>query len=261
MHWTGVNKWKRNNPIRGLSGHAYAVNDQTLCWRSQTARAPTRGRRDSTGATLFTGDGGSGAVYVEEHAPVGTRSPSRQSSTRHGGGASLPGSLPNSPRGKGGAWGVARPSLSSPSAGPVEGGDLESARLLSGMTDAEHGTHTPLGSMSVASASAPPPPGTAAAAAGGTHATADGGLRPAVVEAPSIYYIGIIDVLQQWTWSKWGERWLKVVFLWRSSTGVSAIPPGEYAERFRARVVSQLLDGFVDGDVHPEHPRYAPFLQ
>ncbi len=225
--------------------------------------AGTRGRRDSTGATLFTGDGGGPTLYVEE---AGGTQRTRQASDM---GAprthSLAGSLPSSPRSRGG-WtrgggGPLRPSLDNGDTSAWD--DIESARLLTGLSEVDQQSHVPVGnaSASLARPTERPPPGTAAAAAGGSHATHDGGLRAAVVEAPSIYYIGIIDVLQEWTWGKWAERWAKVLCMWRASTGVSAIPPPEYAERFRARVVSQLLDGFVDGDVHPEHPRYAPFLR
>ena len=92
-------------------------------------------------------------------------------------------------------------------------------------------------------------------------APGDIGLRAAVIEAPSVYYIGLIDILQRFTWRKWLERAAKTTLLMRPSAGVSAVPPDQYAARFRARVVSQLLHGFVDGEVHPDHALYAPYLQ
>lgn len=37
----------------------------------------------------------------------------------------------------------------------------------------------------------------------------DGGVPAEVVEGPSIYYMGLIDILQEWTWTKRLERYFK----------------------------------------------------
>jgi len=59
-----------------------------------------------------------------------------------------------------------------------------------------------------------------------------------------VYYIGIIDVLQTWDLTKRIENWFKTKILRRDPAGLSAIPPGEYAERFRSRVLAQLIEGY-----------------
>lgn len=75
-----------------------------------------------------------------------------------------------------------------------------------------------------------------------------GGLRANVVEGPGIYYVGIIDILQRYTWKKWGERFFKVHMAWANAKGLSVMEPDEYAARFRTRVISQLIEGYQSRD-------------
>jgi 1-phosphatidylinositol-4-phosphate 5-kinase len=75
-----------------------------------------------------------------------------------------------------------------------------------------------------------------------------GGMRAVVVEGPGIYYIGMIDVLQRWTFKKRLENWLKTHLLFQDVSGLSAVPPALYAARFKTRVLAQLIDGWEDGD-------------
>jgi hypothetical protein len=49
--------------------------------------------------------------------------------------------------------------------------------------------------------------------------------------AASKYYVGIIDILQKWTWEKKLERWAKA-FMGQDLDGVSAIEPDPYRQRF-----------------------------
>lgn len=79
-----------------------------------------------------------------------------------------------------------------------------------------------------------------------------GGLRATVIEAPSLYYLGIIDILGRYTWSKWLERQIKIYFLFKSGAGISAMDPENYAQRFRTRVLAQMLDGWID-QAHSSH--------
>jgi hypothetical protein len=60
------------------------------------------------------------------------------------------------------------------------------------------------------------------------------------VSGPSAYYIGIIDILQQWTISKQMERMYKVHVLRKDPRGISAISPKQYAKRFQMKMC-QLL--------------------
>jgi hypothetical protein len=82
------------------------------------------------------------------------------------------------------------------------------------------------------------------------HQDADGGMHAAVVEGPGTYYMGIIDVLQQWDYSKRLERFFKIVFRWQDGDGLSAINPKDYVKRFMQRSVIDVFDGL---DVDDEH--------
>ena len=79
----------------------------------------------------------------------------------------------------------------------------------------------------------------------------DGGMQARIVEGPSKYYFGIIDVLQEWNWEKKMERFYKKYFRCLDGDGLSALPPDRYAERFWRRCVLETFedldeDGFVN---------------
>jgi 1-phosphatidylinositol-4-phosphate 5-kinase len=82
----------------------------------------------------------------------------------------------------------------------------------------------------------------------------DGGMHAAVVEGPGTYYMGIIDVLQQWNWEKKLERFFKIYFKWEDGDGLSAIPPSIYGDRFMRRCVVEAFDGLhmADSDFNPK---------
>jgi len=63
-----------------------------------------------------------------------------------------------------------------------------------------------------------------------------GGVKARVTEGPGIYYLGIIDMLQEWNFKKKGERCLKTTFLRKDGDGLSAIEPNKYQERFMKRM-------------------------
>lgn len=73
----------------------------------------------------------------------------------------------------------------------------------------------------------------------GTHAD-NHRYRAHQVSGPSSYHLGLVDILQQWTFSKQAERVYKVHVLRKSARGVSAIAPEHYATRFQ-RKMKQLL--------------------
>ncbi len=88
--------------------------------------------------------------------------------------------------------------------------------------------------------STPQPHSSAAGASIFTHHR--GGLRAAVVEGPGVYYMGVIDILQRWTLKKRAENWFKTRVLCQNLGGVSAVPPDQYASRFKSRVLGQLIE-------------------
>lgn len=71
----------------------------------------------------------------------------------------------------------------------------------------------------------------------------EGGLRARYVEGPGIYYIGIIDILQEWNYQKRLERFFKVYFKFLDGDGISAIDSAAYADRFWKRCVIDTLEG------------------
>lgn len=71
----------------------------------------------------------------------------------------------------------------------------------------------------------------------------DGGMRARLVEGPGTYYIGIIDVLQEWNFKKKMERFLKMYFKRYDGDGLSAIEPVAYSERFWRGAVLDTFDG------------------
>ncbi|KAG7387581.1 phosphatidylinositol-4-phosphate 5-kinase-like protein 1 [Phytophthora pseudosyringae] len=57
-----------------------------------------------------------------------------------------------------------------------------------------------------------------------------------------VYFVGIIDILQQWDWEKQLEKAGKVL-LGKSARGISAVAPAAYCRRFQARCTQILLGG------------------
>lgn len=57
-----------------------------------------------------------------------------------------------------------------------------------------------------------------------------------------VYFVGIIDILQQWDWEKQFEKAGKVL-LGKSARGISAVAPAAYCRRFQARCSQILLGG------------------
>lgn len=97
----------------------------------------------------------------------------------------------------------------------------------------------------------------------------DGGMRARLVEGPGTYYIGIIDVLQEWNFKKKMERFLKINVKRYDGDGLSAIEPIQYSERFWRGAVLDTFDGLEydteellswRGDDHHDHdePEYLP---
>ena len=67
------------------------------------------------------------------------------------------------------------------------------------------------------------------------------------VAGPSVYYLGIVDVLQDWTLAKQAERFYKVHVLRKDPRGVSAIAPQAYAARFQQKMAQLLAQRVADG--------------
>ncbi len=79
----------------------------------------------------------------------------------------------------------------------------------------------------------------------------------AAVEGAGNFKFGIIDILQDWNWSKWNERMFKIYVLQKDGSGLSAIEPKLYRKRFMQRAV---LDVFANVDYLPvENPIPSPF--
>jgi hypothetical protein len=70
----------------------------------------------------------------------------------------------------------------------------------------------------------------------------EGGLAASMIEGPGVYYLGVIDILQEWNWFKRLERLMKRYLMCLDHRGVSVIPPDEYAARFERRVVAEIVE-------------------
>ncbi|GLE02537.1 hypothetical protein PINS_up011375 [Pythium insidiosum] len=62
-----------------------------------------------------------------------------------------------------------------------------------------------------------------------------------------LYFVGIIDILQEWNWEKQLEKMGKML-IGKTAKGISAMAPDAYCERFKARL-AQILR--LDDDVTP----------
>lgn len=70
-----------------------------------------------------------------------------------------------------------------------------------------------------------------------------GGMSSAIIEGPGLFYIGVIDILQEWSFIKKAERWLKRLLLLQDPGGMSVMPPEQYADRFVKRVIEAVIEG------------------
>ncbi|KAL3669845.1 hypothetical protein V7S43_005222 [Phytophthora oleae] len=89
------------------------------------------------------------------------------------------------------------------------------------------------------------------------------GVNLAPLGGSEVYFVGIIDILQQWDWEKQFEKAGKVL-LGKSSRGISAVAPAAYCRRFQARCTQILLGGAApedldqDWDVDPDAKETKP---
>ena len=65
--------------------------------------------------------------------------------------------------------------------------------------------------------------------------------RESHIVTRQVYYFGVIDVLQKWTWRKRVERWWKIWILRRDPKGISVIQPEVYRTRFMEKVADSCL--------------------
>ena len=77
------------------------------------------------------------------------------------------------------------------------------------------------------------------------------GYNAIIVEGQGTFYVGIIDILQEWNYAKWYERMFKVYILGKDPYGISAIEPITYRKRFYQRAVLDVFDGLDAKDADP----------
>uniref|UniRef100_M4B9H5 PIPK domain-containing protein n=1 Tax=Hyaloperonospora arabidopsidis (strain Emoy2) TaxID=559515 RepID=M4B9H5_HYAAE len=71
--------------------------------------------------------------------------------------------------------------------------------------------------------------------------SAHGGMSVDEVHGPGLYYLGLIDMLQQWNFRKRVERFVRVYILLQDRLGISVANPRQYADRFQQRVIKELI--------------------
>jgi len=69
-----------------------------------------------------------------------------------------------------------------------------------------------------------------------------GGVQARVTEGPGIYFMGIIDMLQEWNFSKRFEHFIKTKILRKNSKEISAVEPNWYQKRFMKRMREIIKD-------------------
>jgi len=77
-----------------------------------------------------------------------------------------------------------------------------------------------------------------------------GGVQARVTEGPGIYYMGIIDMLQEWNFRKRSEHFIKTKILRNNSKEISAVEPNWYQKRFmkRMREIIKDKDAYLKGN-------------
>ncbi|KAL4174915.1 hypothetical protein KRP22_006844 [Phytophthora ramorum] len=73
------------------------------------------------------------------------------------------------------------------------------------------------------------------------HQFAHRGMSVDEVHGPGLYYLGLIDILQQWNFRKRVEHFVRVYLLMQDRHGVSVVNPRQYADRFQQRVITELI--------------------
>ncbi|TMW61649.1 hypothetical protein Poli38472_010712 [Pythium oligandrum] len=85
-----------------------------------------------------------------------------------------------------------------------------------------------------------------------------GGMTVDEVHGPGIYFMGLIDILQQWNLRKRAEHFIRVYILMQDRCGISVVNPRQYADRFQERVLKEFIyDGMCDVD-EPPLPQALP---
>uniref|UniRef100_K3WTJ3 PIPK domain-containing protein n=1 Tax=Globisporangium ultimum (strain ATCC 200006 / CBS 805.95 / DAOM BR144) TaxID=431595 RepID=K3WTJ3_GLOUD len=75
-----------------------------------------------------------------------------------------------------------------------------------------------------------------------------------VVIGPGFYYIGLIDILQTWSFAKRVERFIKAVLLRKDPDGISAMAPKPYRDRFH-RKLDEIIHLGHNATAIPASPR------
>ncbi len=75
----------------------------------------------------------------------------------------------------------------------------------------------------------------------GTRTLQNPGYQASAVIGPDYYSLGIVDILQTWTLKKQMEHFWKVYVLRYDPNGISAVPPSQYAQRFRQKMRTLMV--------------------
>ncbi|OQR95942.1 phosphatidylinositol-4-phosphate-5-kinase (Pi-PIPK-D8/GPCR-PIPK) [Thraustotheca clavata] len=79
------------------------------------------------------------------------------------------------------------------------------------------------------------------------HQAQQGGMGVEEVYGPGVYFMGLIDILQQWNMRKRIEHFVRVYIFQQDKLGISVVKPAVYMDRFQKRVVKELIH-----DLHGE---------
>ena len=83
-------------------------------------------------------------------------------------------------------------------------------------------------------------------------------MRARCVVGPEYFFMGVIDMLQEWTMRKKMERLAKIVFRGVEGDGLSAIHPEAYKKRFQTKITAifEISDetNWIDSDIQQKSP-------
>ena len=85
-------------------------------------------------------------------------------------------------------------------------------------------------------------------------------MRSRCVVGPEFVFMGMIDMLQEWSWDKQIERWAKIIFKRKDPDGISAIEPGTYKARFQGKIraIFEVEGGLEGGESESQNYIYTP---
>jgi len=84
------------------------------------------------------------------------------------------------------------------------------------------------------------------------------------IDRQKVYFFGIIDVLERYTWGWWAQHWVLTIYYYlscqrRKADGISALAPREYADRFNTFMQREVLQVPLPAESDSSPPSENPW--